>query len=101
MRALSALAVLFTGAICSAQTPYEIAQKTLRSAPLESVLEPEVFAPKPPTLFAADGRTFLCYELLITNMENTPFRVERIDVYEEGASPVLYEQDRTELSAVS
>src|ERR1700674_2614519 len=97
MRIIAALAVLFTAAVCSAQTPFEAAQQRLHTTPLESVLEPEVFVPKPPTVFSADGQRFLCYELLITNMENISFRLERVDVYAEGAASMLYEQDRAEL----
>jgi hypothetical protein len=97
MRIIASLAVLFTATVCSAQIPFEAAQQRMHSTPLESVLEPEVFVPKPPTVFSAGGQTFLCYELLITNMENKPFRLERVHVYAEGSASVLYEQDSAEL----
>jgi hypothetical protein len=97
MRIAAALAFLFIHAGVPAQTPVESAQQRLHKTPLESVIEREISVPKPPTLFSADGHAFLCYELLITNMESIPFRVERIDFYAEGEPTSLSEQGQAQL----
>ena len=92
------IAFCCTGAARTAQRSYGDAQKTLHTAPLEKVIEPEVFVPKVPTVFRANGRSYLCYELLITNMESSPFRLARIDVYGDDTNAVLYEQTAKELN---
>ncbi len=97
MRIVVLLLVCLTGTACTAQRSYKDALTTLHTAPLDKVIEPDVVVAKPPTVFKADGHAYLCYELLITNMESTPFYLERLDVYGGNSTSPIHEQTATEL----
>lgn len=84
--------------VCSAQTPQQNAQRTIETTLLDDLPTPEVAVPTAPVAFLGDGKRFLCYELLITNTEPIPARLQRVAVYADGAAVPLLLQEAKPLS---
>jgi hypothetical protein len=89
---LAALALLPLS--LAAQTP---AQQKYQTTPLKDFVWPDVAVPQPPTLFTGDGRRFLCYELLITNMQADPIQLKSVSV--SYVTVPLLQQSGAELAA--
>jgi murein DD-endopeptidase MepM/ murein hydrolase activator NlpD len=84
--------------VCSAQTPQQNAQRTIETTLLDDLPTPEVAVPTAPVAFLGDGKRFLCHELLITNTEPIPARLQRVTVYADGAAVPLLLQEAKPLS---
>jgi murein DD-endopeptidase MepM/ murein hydrolase activator NlpD len=98
MQRLTLLAIAFCVLVCSAQTPQQNAQRTIETTLLDDLPTPEVAVPTAPVAFSGDGKRFLCYELLITNTEPIPARLQRVAVYADGAAVPLLLQEAKPLS---
>jgi hypothetical protein len=87
--------ITFSALFAQTQSPLEAAQHKLNTVPEDDIPEPDVSVPFAPTVFSGDGKRFLCYELLITNMEPIPMRVHEIAVYADGPLPLLTQQGKS------
>jgi hypothetical protein len=95
MQRFALLAVGFCGMSCAAQTPLQKAQRTVETTLLDDLPAPEVAVPAAPIVFSGDGKRFLCYELLITNTDSTPVRLQRVAVYADRlAVPLLLQEEK-------
>jgi hypothetical protein len=98
MQRLTFLAIAFCVLACSAQTPIQNAQRAVETKLLDDLPSPEVAVPAAPVAFSGDGKRFLCYELLITNMDSTSARLQRVAVYADGGAVPLLLQEAKPLS---
>jgi hypothetical protein len=98
MQRLTLLAIASCALACSAQTPIQNARRAVETTLLDDLPSPEVAVPAAPVAFSGDGKRVLCYELLITNMDSTSVRLQRVAVYADGAAVPLLLQEAKPLS---
>jgi hypothetical protein len=85
---------MFLAGLACAQSPLREADRKLNTILLDDVPSPDVTIPTAPLTFKSDGKRFLCYELLIANMDPIPTRVQKVTVYGESTTPLLTQEGK-------